>query len=207
VRLPVKGDFLERLERVRLWDGSPLPPGLRARLEREYACWQFVDWRIKELEAERRELIRTSPDPSVEQVRRLLRLRGIGENSAWLFVMEFFGWRDFHNRREVGGLAGLTATPYQSGDEAREQGIDKAGNRPVRAMAVEIAWSWLRYQPHSELSRWFQRRFAHGSKRMRKIGIVALARKLLVAFWRYLAFGEIPAGAQLKAWHCPTSKT
>jgi transposase len=199
VRLPVKGDFLERLERVRLWDGSPLPPGLQSRLRQEYACWQFVNRHIQELEAERAEMLRTSTDPSVEQVRQLLRLRAIGENSAWLFVMEFFGWRAFRNRREVGSLAGLTPTPYQSGDEMREQGISKAGNRPIRAMAVEIAWSWLRYQPQSELSLWFQRRFAHGSKRVRKIGIVALARKLLVALWRYLAFGEIPAGAQLKA--------
>lgn len=199
VRMPVGGDFLERLERVRLWDGSPLPPGLRCRLECEYAGWQFVDGQIQELEAQRAELLRTSSDPSVEQVRQLLRLRAIGQNSAWLFVMEFFGWREFRNRREVGSLAGLTATPYQSGDESHEQGISKAGNRPMRAMAVEIAWAWLRYQPHSELSLWFVRRFAHGSKRVRKIGIVALARKLLVAFWRYLAFGEMPAGAQLKA--------
>ena len=128
-----------------------------------------------------------------------MRLKGIGENSAWLFVMEFFGWREFHNRREVGALAGLTPTPYQSGDESREQGISKAGNRPIRAMAIEIAWGWLRHQPQSDLSRWFQERFGHGSKRMRKIGIVALARKLLVAWWRYLEFGEIPTGAQLKA--------
>jgi transposase len=199
VRMPVQGDFLERLERVRLWDGSPLPPGLQSRLKREYVCWQFVDGHIQELEAERAEMLRTSRDPSVEQVRQLLRLRAIGENSAWLFVMEFFGWREFRNRREVGSLAGLTPTPYQSGDEMQEQGISKAGNRSIRAMVIEIAWAWLRYQPQSELSRWFLRRFAHGSKRVRKIGIVALARKLLIAFWRYLAFGEIPAGAQLKA--------
>ena len=199
VRIPVRADFLERLETVRLWDGSPLPPGLRSRLEREYAGLQFVNQQIKELEAERREMIRTSDDPSVEQVRVLMRLRGIGENSAWLFVMEFFGWREFRNRRQVGGLTGLTPTPYQSGDESQEQGISKAGNRPIRAMAIEIAWGWLRHQPHSELSLWYQRRFGHGSKRLRKIGIVALARKLLVAFWRYLEYGEIPAGAQLKA--------
>jgi len=199
VRMPVGADFLQKLDGVRLWDGSLLPKGLRSRLEREYACLQFVDRQIKELEAERTEAIRTSDDPSVEKVRGLMRLRGIGENSAWLFVMEFFGWRDFHNRREVGALAGLTPTPYQSGDESQEQGISKAGNRPIRAMAVEIAWGWLRHQPQSELSRWYQRRFGHGSKRLRKIGIVALARKLLVAFWRYLEFGEIPAGAQLKA--------
>jgi transposase len=199
VRMPVGADFLERLDKVRLWDGSALPKGLRSRLGWEYACLQFVNQQIKELEAGRSEAIRTSDDPSVEKVRQLMRLGGIGDNSAWLFVMEFFGWREFRNRRQVGGLSGLTSTPYQSGDESQEQGIDKAGNCPVRTMAVEIAWGWLRYQPQSELSRWYQRRFGHGGKRMRKIGIVALARKLLVAFWRYLEYGEIPAGAQLKA--------
>jgi hypothetical protein len=131
VRLEVKGDFLERLDEVRLWDGSHLPAGLRARLEREYAGWEFAQQQVKELEAERAEMIRTSEDASVEQVRQLLRLKAIGENSAWLFVMEFFGWREFRNRREVGGLAGLTPTPYLSGDEMREQGISKAGNRPI----------------------------------------------------------------------------
>jgi transposase len=199
VCMSVTGDFLERLESVRLWDGAPLLPGLRSRLEREYACLQFVNQQVQEVEAERSEAIRASDDPSVEKVRQLLRLRGIGDNSAWLFVMEFFDWRDFRNRREVGSLAGLTSTPYQSGDEAHEQGISKAGNRPIRAMATEIAWSWLRYQPQSELSCWYWERFGHGSKRIRKIGIVALARKLLIALWRYLAFGEMPAGAQLKA--------
>jgi transposase len=199
VRLPVGRNFLEELESSRLWDGSPLPSGLRSRVEQEYASLQFVQEQIKTLETERKHLIRTSTDPCVEKVRCLMRLKGIGENSAGLFVMEFFGWREFRNRREVGALAGLTPTPYQSGDESREQGISKAGNRPIRAMAIEIAWGWLRHQPQSDLSRWFQERFGHGSKRMRKIGIVALARKLLVAWWRYLEFGEIPAGAQLKA--------
>ena len=199
VRLSVERDFLERVDGSRLWDGSPLPSGLRTRVEQEYASLLFVQQQIKTLEAERKQLIRTSDDPCVEKVRRLLHLKGIGENSAWLFVMEFFGWREFRNRREVGALAGLTPTPYQSGDESREQGISKAGNRPIRAMAIEIAWGWLRHQPDSELSHWFQERFGHGSKRMRKIGIVALARRLLIAWWRYLEFGEIPAGAQLKA--------
>jgi transposase len=199
IRIPVGVNFLEELDKVRLWNGAVLPPGLRARLEREYACLQFVDQQIKELEKERQELLRTSNDRDVEQVRQLLRLRGIGDNSAWLFVMEFFGWRDFQNRREVGRLAGLTPTPYQSGDEAREQGIDKAGNSSVRTMAIEVAWGWQRYQPESKLSLWYQERFGHGSKRLRKIGIVALARKLLIALWRYLELGEIPAGAQLKA--------
>jgi transposase len=112
--------------------------------------------------------------------------------------MEFFSWREFRTRRQVGGLAGLTPTPYQSSEQSREQGIDKAGNSPIRSMAIEIAWGWLRHQPESELSLWFQQRFGQGSKRLRKIGIVALARKLLIALWRYLTYGELPAGAQLK---------
>lgn len=199
IRLAVDGDFLQGLDRERLWDGTPLLPGLRARLEREYACYLDVDRQIQAMEAERRERIRTCEHPSDEQVQALLRLRGIGENSAWLFVKEFFAWRRFRNRREVGALAGLTPTPYQSGEESRDQGISKAGNRLIRAMAIEIAWSWLRHQPESALTLWYQERFGHGSKRLRKIGIVALARKLLIALWRYLETGEIPAGAQLKA--------
>jgi len=198
VRLPVDDNFLERVQRVRLWNRAPLPPGLRSRLEREYAGFQHTDERIKELEGERRELIRISDHPSDVKVRALLQLRGIGENSAWLFVKEFFGWRVFRNRREVGSLAGLAPTPYNSGGQSREQGISKAGNRPVRGMIIEIAWGWLRHQPDSELSLWYQDRFGHGSKRLRKIGIVALARKLLIALWRYVETGEIPAGAQLK---------
>jgi transposase len=198
VRLPVEADFLERIEQVRLWDGRSLPPGLRARLHREFAGYQFVTQQVQELEAERRELLRNSTEPNVTQVRQLLQLRGLGENSAWLFVMEFFSWREFRTRRQVGGLAGLTPTPYQSSEQSREQGIDKAGNSSIRSMAIEIAWGWLRHQPESELSQWFQRRFGQGSKRLRKIGIVALARKLLIALWRYLAYGEMPAGAQLK---------
>jgi transposase len=128
-----------------------------------------------------------------------MRLRGIGVNSAWLYVMEFFGWRAFRNRREVGGLAGLTPTPYQSGELSREQGIVKAGNRYIRAMAIEIAWGWLRFQPESALSRWYQERFGQGSSRIRRIGIVALARRLLVELWRYLETGALPEGAVLSA--------
>jgi transposase len=120
------------------------------------------------LEAQRRTLVRTAQDPSVEQVRQLLRLRGIGFNSAWLFVMEFFSWRAFRNRREIGALAGLTPTPYQSGSSHQEQGISKAGNRHIRGLAIEIAWGWLRFQPESALSQWYQTRFGHGSRRQRR---------------------------------------
>jgi len=112
--------------------------------------------------------------------------------------MEFFGWRAFTNRREVGGLAGCTPTPYQSGASAREQGITKAGNRHVRWMTTELAWSWLRFQPDSALSVWFRERFGHGGKRVRRIGIIAVARKLLIALWRFLETGALPEGAALK---------
>jgi transposase len=173
--LEVGNDFPELLEEQRLWNGDALPAGLRARLLCEYQRFQLVQEQIKVLEVERRETIRHSTQPEVEQVRRLLRLRGIGINCAWLYVMEFFSWRAFHNRREVGALAGLNPMPHRRGEEDHELGISKIGNRHIRAMAIEIAWIWLRYQPNSELSRWYQRRFGKGSKRLHKIGIVALA--------------------------------
>lgn len=198
VRLKVDAELPQQLDQVHLWDDRPLPLGVRARVEREFAGWQFVHQNVLELEAKRSELLRTSSEPSVELVRRLLRLCGIGDNSAWLYVMEFFSWREFRNRRQVGGLAGLAATPYDSGDQSRDQGISKAGNSPVRSMAIEIAWGWLRHQPDSDLTHWFDERFGHSGKRLIKIGIVALARKLLIALWRYLETGEIPAGARLK---------
>jgi transposase len=133
------------------------------------------------------------------QVNGLMQLKGVGWQSSWLLVMEFFAWRAFRNQRQVGACAGLTPTPYSSGDSEREQGISKAGNRRVRTLMIELSWLWLRYQPGSALSRWFQRRFAGGGKRMRRIGIVALARKLLIALWRYVTDGVIPEGAVLKA--------
>jgi transposase len=190
--------FLEELAAIRLWDGRSIPQGLRARLEREYERLQFIQGQLHELEAERVEAIRRSESPEVDKVRQLLRLKGIGLNSAWVNTMEFFAWRDFHNGKEVRGLAGLVPTPYQSGASSRERGMSKAGNRHVRALAIEIAWGWLRYQPESELSHWYQRRFGDGSSRVRRIGIVALARKLLIALWRYLETGLIPQGAVLK---------
>jgi transposase len=199
VRMAIRRDFLDRLERVRLWDGSPVPLGLRRRLGREYERLEMVKRQVEQVEAERGDLVRTLGTPDVEKVRQLLDLRGIGINSAWLYVMEFFGWREFRNRREVGALAGLTPTPHQSGDESWERGISKAGNRSIRSMAIQIAWAWLRWQPQSQLSRWYEQRFGNGSPRLRRIGIVALARKLLVDLWRYLQHGVIPEGAELKA--------
>ena len=188
----------EQLEALRLWDGSPIPPGLRRRVLRVYAHHTFLSEQIAEVEAERRAQLHASTDARIDQVRQLMLLKGIGINGAWLLVMEFFGWRAFKNRREVGGLAGFTPTPYQSGASAREQGITKSGNRHVRWMTTELAWSWLRFQPDSALSCWFRQRFGSGGKRLRRIGIVAVARKLLIALWRFLETGVFPEGAVLK---------
>jgi transposase len=194
----VRGDFLEEIERVRKWNGSGLPEKLKPRIQREYQRLQLVEKHIKELERERVEELRHSEEESVETVRNLLRLKGIGLNASWMFGMEFYSWRKFNNRKEVGALSGLVPMPHQSGGSYREQGISKAGNRHIRAMAIEIAWGWLRYQPESELTKWYEKRFGQGSKRIRKIGIVALARKLMIALWRYLETGVIPEGAVLK---------
>lgn len=199
MRLETHKDFPERLDEVRLWNDSPLPPGLRARLERAWEQREWLSGRIRDLERARRELLRTSTAEDVEQVRQLMLLDGIGDNSAWVFVTEFFSWRDFQNRREVGGLAGVTPTGHQSGATNHEQGISKAGNRHVRHMAVQVAWGWLRHQPDSELTRWFNRKYGSGSSSLKKIGIVAVARRLLIELWRYLETGAIPEGATLKA--------
>ena len=198
IRLTSVTKLPEQLDALRLWDGSPIPSGLRRRLLRVYAHYQFLSEQIAELEAERRALLQSAQEASLEKVRQLMQLKGIGINGAWLLVMEFFGWRALKNRREVGGLAGLTPTPYQSGASAREQGITKSGNRHVRWMTTELAWSWVRYQPESALSCWFRERFGGGGKRLRRIGIVAVARKLLIALWRFLETGVIPEGAELK---------
>jgi transposase len=188
----------EQLDALRLWDGSPIPPGLRQRVLRVYAHHQFLSEQMATVEAERGTQLQDAHDASIEKVRQLMLLKGIGINGAWLLVMEFFGWRAFKNRREVGGLAGFTPTPYQSGDSAREQGITKSGNRHVRWMTTELAWSWLRFQPDSALSVWFRERYGSGGKRLRRIGIVAVARKLLIALWRFLETGALPEGAALK---------
>ena len=198
VQLALQGDVDAQLDQVHQWDGSPLPPALLSRLKRAWQQVCFLTTHIQTLDAQRRTVLRRSEDAVVDQVRQLFTLRGIGVNSAWLYVMEFFAWRDFQTPKQVGALAGLTPTPSQSGQSRRELGIAKAGNRHMRAMAIEIAWAWRRFQPTSALSQWYERRFGHGSARLRKIGIVALARKLLIALWRFLKTGVLPEGAVLK---------
>jgi transposase len=196
----VNDNMPKRVDDLRQWDGTPVPTELRGRLLREFERWQLVDRQVSELTKRQRQEIRDDSKPKIEKVRKLLDIRGIGPVSAWLLVNEVFGWRPIKNGRRLASLVGLAPTPYQSGTSYREQGISKAGNKRVRWVMVELAWMWLRYQPQSRLSRWYQRRFGHGNARARKIGIVALARKLLIALWRYLEQGEVPEKATLVSW-------
>jgi transposase len=196
----VGAKFLEKLECLRCWNKEPIPAQMRQRLQDEYHRLQLVEIQIREVRAKQTEQLRAAQKTEVlEKVQRLQRLLGIGMGSSWIFVMELFGWRQFQNRRQLAAAVGLTPTPYNSGDSAREQGISKSGNRRIRKLLIEIAWSWLRFQPHSKWSRWYNERFAKGGKRMRRIGIVALARHLVIDLWRYLETGIVPEAALLKA--------
>lgn len=197
VRLRVGPDLPRTLAAVTLRDGSAVPSQVRAELERQWKRWGLVNEQIRELEAERRQ--RTAGDSApARQVRHLTRLKGVGGTSAGLLVHEIFAWRGLRNRREAAALVGLTPTPYASDSVRREQGISKAGNRHARWVLVQLAWGWLRYQPGSRLSRWFYARFGSGGGRMRRIGIVALARRLFIALWRFVRDGVVPEGAVLR---------
>jgi len=191
--------FVEKLERLRVWNGEPIPVQMKQRIQDEYHRLQLVEVQIREAKAKQVEQLKAEQKAAtLEKVRRLQQLMGIGLGSSWIFVMELFGWRQFENRRQVAGAVGLTPTPYNSGDSAREQGISRSGNRRIRKLVIEIAWAWLRFQPHSKLSQWYEQRFAKGGKRMRRIGIVAMARRLVIDLWRWVEAGVVPEGAQLK---------
>lgn len=204
VVLGVSRAFPEQLEQARLFDGSELGANLQQELLRQYERWLQADEQIREIRQEQRRQTRDALEddfegrPKLEMVAALILQCGIGERSAWTLVYEFF-WRRFDNRRQVGSAAGITGMPYDSGGNRREQGISKAGNWRVRRLMVELSWFWLRYQPESRITIWFEERFGPGSKRSRRVGIVAVARKLLIALWRYLEFGEVPEGARFKA--------
>jgi transposase len=187
-----------QLDQIRAWDGNGLGEGLKSRLRPEWQRMVQLRKQIRELKAERQKQLNDKERSDIEQAKQLALLKGIGPESSWTIVQEM-GWRDFRNRREVGGLVGLTPTPYDSGESVREQGISKAGNRHVRAVAVELAWSWVRHQPNSRITQWFQVRFAAAGKRARKVGIVGVARRLMIALWRFLQSGVVPEGAELKS--------
>ena len=198
VKNPSGKKFLEELDSLCTWDGKGLPEDFKARIVREYERLRMVEEQMGILRKEREKRVGSADTLSMRKVAQLRTLYGIGVTSSWDFVMEMFGWREFRNRREVGAFAGLTPTPYDSGGSQREQGISKAGRGRIRALNIQIAWGWLRFQPQSKLSQWYQERFAGGGSRMRRIGIVAVARKLLIDLWRYLEYGVVPEGARLR---------
>jgi transposase len=190
-------EFLDHLQVARLWDGPTVPAGLQERLAQDWAQLRQVEMQLRERKAR----AARSPDaatPTGRAITQLQTLRAIGVTGAWVLATEIFGWRQIKNRRQLGGLVGLVPAPYQSGETAYDQGITRAGNKHVRRVMVQLAWVWLQYQPESALSQWYQQRCGGSGKRLRRIGIVALARKRLIALWRYLETGTVPDGAQLK---------
>jgi len=198
VGYPRRGNWLHWLAQQRDWQGLPLSPHLLAEVTREHARLMLVREQLAALE--QAQAAQASPVPAAMAERRdlLQRLKALGPAFAATLTNEVF-YKDFRNRRQVGAYCGLTPSPWRSGGIDREQGISKAGNPRARLKAIELAWLWLRHQPESELSRWFRTRTANAGKRAKRIAIVALARKLIVALWRYLTTGLVPAEATIKA--------
>jgi transposase len=192
-------DFEQWLPKARRWNGTPIPKSLGVRILVKLERLKLVRDQISALEKERRKQLKEGTSKAATTARTLYRLKGIGETGSMVISTEMFAWRLFNNRKEVGSSVGLTGTPFQSGGSAREQGIDKAGIKQVRRIIVDIAWGWTRHQPDSALTLWFTERFADAGKRQRKKGIVGLARKLLIALWRWVDKGILPDGAVLKA--------
>ena len=194
-------DFGAWLATLQTGDGRPLPGHLGDELKREHARLRLVEEQIDELEAQAEAARSTTPaNGIVPKINQLLELKSLGPVGSQILVSEAF-FRDFNNRRQVGSYFGLTGTPYNSGDSRREQGISKAGNARARTVAVQLAWLWRRHQPHSALSRWFEERVGKQNGAGKRIAIVALARKLMVALWRFLREGLVPQGAVLRAAH------
>lgn len=189
---PGRHEWAAWLAQQRDWQGQPVPPHLRAELEREQARLMLLGGQIKALTK------LPAPAETARNAAQLMRLKGIGSAFAGTLAGELF-WKAFKNRREVGAYPGLAPSPWRSGGVAHDQGISKAGNRRARHVAIELAWLWLQHQPESELSRWFQARVGEQRGRVRRIAIVALARKLIIALWRFLTTGLVPTGAMLKA--------
>lgn len=197
VRLSIDRHFDTALAAVQTGDGRLFPPALRERLLREWAHLQSIEARMTMLETARDERIAHGTDRVAQVARQLATLRSVGEASAAVFSAEMFGTRAFQNPRQVGALMGLVPVPYRSDQRVQDQGISKAGRGSLRGLAIQIAWCWVRWQPDSALTQWFERRFAMAGKRARRIGIVALARKLMIALWRYVEQGVVPDGARL----------
>jgi transposase len=195
-RLRLDAQFSERLVKATDWAGEPLPPGVQARALETWRLLQAVEAERQRARRAERHQVRASATPSV--ARQLAQLRAIAARSATILADELFS-RKLRNRRQVGALTGLVSAPYDSGTTRIDQGLARSGLPAVRRVAVEIAWAWLRYQPGSALTHWYHQRFGTGGAVTRRIGIVALARRVIIALWRYVEYGIVPEGALLKA--------
>lgn len=187
--------FAGWLDGVKLWNGQGLSAALKAELLRLHEQYELYRGQQRTVATGYKAELEAGADVIGQQRARLELLKGVGPKISRVLSAEAFSWRRFRNQKQVGSMAGLTPTPDQSGDLSRERGIGKHGNPRVRHMAIELAWLWLRWQPESALTAWFRERFGGAGKRLRRVGIVALARKLLIALWRYLEQGLVPAGA------------
>ncbi len=194
---PMRPNCRERLEELRTGDGRPLPPRLKAEIGRALERLELLRRQIAAVEAERGALVQEEA-PAQTPAGLLMRLRGIGPEFAAVLWLEGL-FRRFENRRQVAAYAGLAPSPWQSGTVRGEQGISKSGNPRLRTTAIELAWLWLRHQPETALSRWFRERVRSDRGRVRRVSIVALARKLPVALWRFVTDGVVPEGATIKA--------
>jgi transposase len=195
VRLALTADFAAQLAVAQTGDGRPFPSALRERLAQEWASLQTIEGRARQLAQQRADQIAHGTTRVATVAQALQRVRGVGATSAALYSAELLGTRTFQNGRQLSALSGLAPVPYRSDQRVGDLGISKTGRSAIRRVAIQGAWCWLRWQPDSALTQWFDRRFAAAGKRARRIGIVAVARKLLVALWRFVEHGVIPDGA------------
>jgi transposase len=198
VRLRLTRAFAARVTTVVTPNGQGLPAGVVARVTLLWQLLQTIEQALRDARQAQAAQLRAGATPADVRTQRLTQLKGIRVDSAAVLAKEVFA-RDLRNRREVGALSGLVPVPYQSGDAGHDQGISRAGLKHVRRILVEVAWAWVRWQPDSALTRWYRTRFGSSGGRLRRIGIVALARKLLIALWRFSEQGIVPAGAALRA--------
>ena len=197
-KLRIDGAFPARLEAVRDWAGQPLGAEVAARLLEQWRLLQAVETERRTRRRAERARVAAARTAAAAMAQRLTQLQGIAARTATVLADELFS-RDLRNRREVGALAGFVSAPYDSGERRHDQGLSRSGIPAVRRLGVQVAWGWVRYQPDSALTQWYQARFGRGGPGLRRLGIVALARRLMIALWRYVATGVMPEGAALKA--------
>jgi transposase len=198
VRLRLDPQLPTRLAAARDWEGACLPPGVQARVTETWRLWQTVETERRARRTAEQQQVRQAATPALQMAQRVTQLQGIAARSATVLAEELFS-RDLRNRRQVGALTGLVSAPYRSGTTQHDAGLIGSGLAAVRRIAVEIAWAWLRFQPRSALTQWYHRRFGVAGPVARRIGIVALARRVIIALWRYATTGALPDGALLKA--------